>query len=186
VVPLADGSVAGARDRDELRHRPHGLGGRRVFVAVPPGFSAVGDAVVRGLGGAGAVAVLDSSGDDESMLARAANAFHADLCLWMRSTVEPAPYCLYFETPGFRSEAGVVAATAIREAITSVLGTEVSVAGRAYPVLRETTMAAVVCELVPEGDAVALAGVVRRSGDLARAVVTGIRRAFEPTDAPPP
>ena len=184
VVPLADGSVAGARDRDELRHRLYGLEGRRVFVVVPPGFSVVGDAVVRGLGGVGAVAVLDSSGDDQSMVARAANAFHADLCLWLRSTVDVGPHCLYFETPGFRSEAGLVAATAIRDEVTPVLGTDLEVAGRAYPLLRETTMAAVVCELVPEGDGVALAGIVRRSGDLARAVVTGIRRAFEPTEAP--
>ena len=184
VVPLADGSVAGARDRDELRHRPHGLAGRRVFVAAPPGFSVVGDAVVRGLGAARALAVFDSSGDDESLLARAANAFHADLCVCLRSTVDVAPRCLYFETPGFRSEAGLVAATAIRDAIAPVLGVDLVVAGRAYPVLRETTMAAVVCELVPDGDAVALASVVRRSGDLARAVVAGMRRAFDPTEIP--
>src|SRR6185312_4777915 len=120
---------------------------------------------------------LDSSGDDESMLARAANAFRADLCVWLRSTVDAEPHCLYFETPGFRSEAGLVAATAIRDAVAPVLGAAVAVAGRAYPLLRETTMAAVVCELVAEGDAVALAAVVRRSGDLARAVVIGMRRA---------
>jgi N-acetylmuramoyl-L-alanine amidase len=184
VVPLADGSVAGARDRDELRHRPHGLDGRRVFVAAPPGFSVVGDAVVRGLGAAGAVSVLDSSGDDESLLARAANAFHADLCVCLGGMLDATPHCLYFETPGFRSEAGLVAATAIRDAIAPVLGAEVVVAGRAYPVLRETRMAAVVCGLASEGDAAALAVVVRRSGNLARAVVTGIRLAFEPTEAP--
>jgi N-acetylmuramoyl-L-alanine amidase len=184
VVPLADGSVAGARDRDELRHRPHGLDGRRVFVAAPPGFSVVGDAVVRGLGAAGAIAVLDSSGDDESLVARAANAFHADLCVCLGSTVDASPHCLYFETSGFRSEAGLVAATAIRDAIAPVLGSDVVVAGRAYPVLRETRMASVVCGLAVEGDAAALAVVVRRSGNLARAVVTGIRRAFEPTEAP--
>jgi len=184
VVPLADGSVAGARDRDELRHRPHGLHGRRVFVAAPPGFSVVGDAVVRGLGTVGAVAVLDSSGDDESLLARAANGFRADLCVCLGSTVDAEPHCLYFETPGFRSEAGLVAATAIRDAVMPVLDTDVVVAGRAYPVLRETRMAAVVCGLVAEGDAAGLGVVVRRSGDLARAVVTGIRRAFEPTESP--
>jgi len=184
VVPLADGSVAGARDRDELRHRPYGLGGRRVFVAAPPGFSVVGDAAVRGLGAVGAVAVLDSSGDDESLLARAANAFHADLCVCLGSTVDAVPHCLYFETAGFRSEAGLVAATAIRDTVAPVLGTDVAVAGRAYPVLRETRMAAVVCGLVSEGDAAGLAVVVRRSGDLARAIVAGIRRAFEPTEAP--
>jgi N-acetylmuramoyl-L-alanine amidase len=186
VVPLADGSVAGARDRDELRHRPYGLGGRRVFVAVPPGFSVVGDAVVRGLGAAGAAAVLDSSGDDESMLARAANAFRADLCVWLRNTVDRELHCLYFETAGFRSEAGLVAATAIRDAVAPVLGTQLAVGGRAYPILRETTMAAVVCELIAEGDAIALATVVRHSGDVARAVVLGIRRAFEPTEAQAP
>lgn len=183
VVPLADGSVAGARERDELRHRPHGLDGRRVFVATPPGFSVVGDAVVRGLGAAHALAVLDSSGDDESLLARAANAFHADLCVCLRSTVDDVPHCLYFEIPGFRSEAGLVAATSVRDAIGPLLGLDLVVAGRAYPLLRETTMAAVVCELVPDGDAAALASVVRHSGDLARAVVDGIRHAFEPTEA---
>jgi len=184
VVPLADGSVAGARDRDELRHRPYGLDGRRVFVATPPGFAVVGDAAVRGLGAAGAVAVLDSSGDDESLLARAANAFRADLCVCLGNAVDATPHCLYFETEGFRSEAGLVAATAIRDAVASVLATDVAVAGRAYPVLRETRMAAVVCGLVAEGDAAGLAAVVRRSGDVARAIVAGIRRAFEPTETP--
>jgi N-acetylmuramoyl-L-alanine amidase len=184
VVPLADGSVAGARERDELRHRPHHLGGKRVFVAAQPGFAVVGDAVVRGLGAVGVVAVLDSSGDDESLLARAANAFHADLCVCLGSTVDPTPHCLYFETPGFRSEAGLVAASAMRDAVVPVLGADVVVTGRAYPVLRETLMAAVVCGLVAEGDAAGLAFVVRRSGELARALVEGIRRAFEPTEAP--
>jgi N-acetylmuramoyl-L-alanine amidase len=184
VVPLADGSVAGARERDELRHRPHGLAGRRVFVAAPPGFSVVGDAVVRGLGAARALAVFDSSGDDETLLARAANAFHADLCVCFRHTVDAEPHCLYFQTEGFRSETGRIAATAIRDAIAPVLGTDFGVAGRAYPVLRETTMATVVCEMAAEGDAAALAAIVRHSGELARAIVAGIRRAFEPTDAP--
>ena len=113
----------------------------------------MGDAVVRGLGAGDAVAVLDSSGDDESMLARAANAFRADLCVWLRSTVDREPHCLYFETAGFRSEAGLVAATAIRDAVAPVLGANLAVTGRAYPILRETTMAAVVCELIADGDA---------------------------------
>jgi N-acetylmuramoyl-L-alanine amidase len=186
VAVLADGSVAGARDRDELRHQPSGLVGRRVFVTTPPGLAVVGDAVVRGLGASRGAAVLDSSGDDESLLARAANAFRADLYVGIRSTVDAVAHCLYFETPGFRSEMGYEAATAIREAVAPVLGRELLVAGRAYPVLRETLMAAVVCEFAAEGDADALAAIVRHSGDLARAVVQGIRRAFEPLDAARP
>jgi hypothetical protein len=67
--------------------------------------------------------------------------------------------------------------------VVPVLGREVVAVGRAYPVLRETLMAAVVCEFAAEGDADAFAAIVRHSGDLARAVVQGIRRAFEPLDA---
>ena len=51
--------------------------------------------------------------------------------------------------------------------------------GRSYPVLRETRMAAVVCELAGAGDAGALAAVVGRSGAIARAVVRAVRQAWE-------
>ena len=186
VGGFAAGSIASARERDSMRHGPHRLAGRRVFVATTPGLAVVGDNVARGLNLGGALAVLDSSGDDESVLARSANAFGADLFVGLALGTEPGARCISFATEGFRSEQGLVVATALAAALADELGDPPAAVGRAYPVLRETRMAAVVCELARAGDAAALAGVVGRSGAVARAVVRGVRHAWErPPDVPP-
>jgi N-acetylmuramoyl-L-alanine amidase len=179
VGAMAAGSVAEARERDVLRHGPHSIAGRRVFVATTPGLAVVGDGLARGLNLARALAVLDASGADDPVLARAANRFAADLYLGLGLGTEPGARCVYFETPGFRSEFGFTVAHALRDQLRPVIGEDLAVAGRAYPVLRETRMAAVVCELASEGDAFALARVVGRSGAVARAVVRGVRAAWE-------
>ncbi len=179
VGGFATGSVAAARDRDAIRHGPHGVDGRRVFVATSPGLAVVGDGVARGLNLARAVAVLDTSGDDESVLAQAANRFTADLFLGLGFGPEPGARCAYFEREGFRSEFGLAVADALHQVLGAELHEPVALVGRAYPVLRETRMAAVVCELAGDGDATALAAIVGRSGAVARAMVRGIRRASE-------
>jgi len=182
VGTLADGSITAVRERDALRHGPHRLAGRSLFVAAVPGLAVVGESLARGLSVAGAVTLLDASGDDESLVARAANAFAADLFVSLRFGADDAPACAYFETPGWRSETGYMIANVVREYLEDVLSRPVSLVGRAYPLLRETRMTAVACELSVDGDADALAGVVRRSGDVARAIVRAIRDAYE---APP-
>jgi len=179
VDRLAAGSIATARERDAMRHDLGGLEGRRVFVASTPGLAVVGDNVARDLNRARAIAVLDPSGDDESQIARAANAFGADLYLGLALGTSAAPRCVYFATTGFRSEMGLAVASAVSRALAGELDAVPEVAGAAYPVLRETRMTAVVCELAGEGDAPALATIVWRSGAVARAVARGVRRAWE-------
>ena len=75
------------------------------------------------------------------------------------------------------------ALAAVAGALAAELGRELPVApettGAAYPALRETRMAAVVCEMATVGHAAGLAAVVGRSGAVARAVVRGLRRAWE-------
>lgn len=179
VGSFAVGSVAAARERDAMRHGPHRLEGRRIFVAATPGLAVIGDNVTRGLNLARAVAVLDSSGDDDTVLARSANAFGADLFVGLGLGTGPGPRCVYFATEGFRSAMGMSVAAALAEELGTELGVAPTLVGAAYPALRETRMAAVVCELAAAGDAVTLAAVVRNTGGLARAVVRGIRRAWE-------
>ena len=71
-----------------------------------------------------------------------------------------------------------------------MLGGELVVARRAYPVLRETRMAAVVCELVADGDVDAVAAVVapvaatspaRWSHGIRHALGAAPRRAVRPS-----
>jgi N-acetylmuramoyl-L-alanine amidase len=179
VGGFADGSVAVARERAAMRQGPHRLEGRKVFVATTPGLAVVGDNVARGLNLSRAVAVLDTSGDDDAVMARAANGFGADLFVGLALGAAPGARCAYFATVGFRSEFGLLVATELHDQLAPELRGAVDLVGRAYPVLRETRMAAVICELAAAGDAAAVASVVGHSGAVARAVVRGVRQAWE-------
>jgi len=177
VGKLAAGSVASVREREMLRRGPHGLGGRRVFITAAPGFDALGDAVCRGLAEAGAGALLDSAGSDDSTTAAAANRFSAALVLALRAGgADRRCLCTYFSSGTFRSEAGFRVATAVQDELRNVLETAPEPTGKAYGILRETRMAAVVCELVERGDVTAMRNVVARAGDVSRAIVRGVRR----------
>lgn len=178
VGGLAAGSVASVREREALRRGPHRLGGQRVYVLAALGFEALGDAVTRGLRAAGAEAVLDTSGADDSAVATAVNRFEADLCLALGPGSADECRCCYFASGTFRSEAGYRIATAVHAELGQLVPGG-SACGRAHGLLRETRMAAVVCELVERGDVDAMRGLVARAGDVARAIVTGIRHAIE-------
>ncbi len=128
--------------------------------------------------------MLDASGDDDSFVAGEANRFDADLFLALRAGDAPACRCAYYASARFASEVGRSVATEVHAALGSVLPTEQSVCGKAYAVLRETRMPAVVCELVPEGDVDAMRGLVARAGDAARAVVDGVQRSVEQPPEP--
>jgi len=177
VDSFAEGSAAGLRERERLRSGPRQLGGRRIYVAAAPGLTALGEQVTRGLLDAGAIAVLDASGDD-SFIAAEANRFEADLLLALRSGDAANGRCAYFASPRFTSEVGSEVAKAIRKELGHVLPSEAEVAGRAYPLLRETRMPAVVCELVREDDVDAMRDLVGRAGDAGRAIVRGVGRAI--------
>jgi N-acetylmuramoyl-L-alanine amidase len=179
VGKLAAGSVASVREREMLRRGPHGLGRRRVFITAAPGFEALGDAVCRGLAEAGAGALLDTAGSDDSTTAAAANQFGAGLVLALRAgsgAADRGCRCTYFSSGTFRSEAGFRVAAAVQHELRGVLPTAPEPTGKAYGVLRETRMAAVVCELVERGDVAAMRNVVARAGDVSRAIVRGVRR----------
>jgi N-acetylmuramoyl-L-alanine amidase len=184
VGSFAAGSAAGLRER--LRSGPPVLAGQRVYVATTPGLAALGEQVTHGLLEAGATAVLDASGNDDSFVAGTANRFQADLLIALRGGDAPECRCAYFASAHFQSDVGRAVATSVQAALASVLPTETAACGKAYAILRETQMPAVVCELVPDGDVDALRGLVARAGDAARAMVAGVQRSIEqPDDANP-
>jgi N-acetylmuramoyl-L-alanine amidase len=179
VGSFAEGSVASLRERERLRAGPRDLTERKVYVAATPGLAALGEGVTRALLDAGALAVLDPSGNEDAVLAADANRFGADLFLALRAGDNPGCRCAHFATGRFRSEAGFAVATAIHDELASVLPSDATVCGKAYAVLRETSMPAVVCELAPEGDITAMRAITATAGDTARAIVRGIQLAIE-------
>jgi N-acetylmuramoyl-L-alanine amidase len=171
---LAAGSVASVRERDALRRDPRRLEDRRVFLAADPALAVLAGEVARGLRAAGAVVALDTSGDDPGALAAEVNRFGADVCLVLATSADDAR-CAYFASGDFRSEAGSWIATQLTAALAAVVPMAAAV-GRTYRILRETRMAAVVCEL---------AGIPTRTVPaVAAAIVTGLRQGVElPLDA---
>jgi N-acetylmuramoyl-L-alanine amidase len=179
VDALADGEVSAVREREALRHAPRSLVDRRVFVTATPGFMALGETVAHLLRQLGAEVVVDTSGVDDSTLATAANDYSAELFLAIRSGDHPGCRCAYFASGRFRSEAGFRIANAVKDELAIALNTSAEASGRTYTVLRETRMAAVVCELLEDGDVAAMRDLVARAGSAGRAIVAGIRTGIE-------
>jgi N-acetylmuramoyl-L-alanine amidase len=167
------------REREVLRAASARLAEHRVYVAATPNLAALGDAVARGLIDAGAESVLDTTGGDDSLVVAGANRFGADLFLALRTGDATGARCAYFASGRFRSEAGFAVASAITEQLGRVLPDDAETTGKAYASLRETTMPAVVCELLHDGDVAAMRVLVAHAGDAARAIVRGIQNGVE-------
>jgi N-acetylmuramoyl-L-alanine amidase len=178
---FAGGSVASIREKEALRNGALHLAGRRVYLAVEPGLDALGDFVAKGLVELGADVLVDGSGEDDSVVAAAANRYAADLFLGLRfGDIAAACSCDYFASQRSCSEAGRHVASCISEELSAVLGCPpAEPAGRAYAVLRETRMPAVVCQPVQADDVEGVRRLVSRAGAAGRAIVHGVQRGVE-------
>jgi N-acetylmuramoyl-L-alanine amidase len=181
---LAEGSVATVRERDTLRRSAQHLAGMRVFVAGDLEVASQTSAVATGLRHHNAVVGLDNSGEDPTFVATSANRFLAGAFVALVAGPDPAVRCAYFANDAFRSEGGYRLATRLTEAIAPVMPAIEPPIGRTYRLLRETRMAAVVCEILPRGDAAASSVLQHELPRLTNALVEGIRRGIEePLDA---
>jgi N-acetylmuramoyl-L-alanine amidase len=179
VGTLAAGSVAAVRERDTLRRQGRRLRDRRLFLVVDPGLAALGAGFSRRLRDEGAVVVPDISGDEHEVLAAQANAFGADVCIAIGTGTEPGARCAYFANQTFRSEAGLGLARGVTETLRSVLPKVDEPAGRTYRLLRETRMAAVVCELFSRDEPTGAALLASCGPELAHALAVGVRKGIE-------
>lgn len=179
VERMAAGSVASVRERDALL-RPTGIADRRVFLAVELGFDQIGTPLRQALERVQAQVMHDVSGAEDTQLAARANRWRADLFVAVRRGMVEGWEIAAFESGTFRSERGWHAAANIATELSRVPGTaaDLEPVGRAYELLRETRMAAVVCS-VGATDAGALARTMSRSSEIGGAIAGGIRRCFD-------
>jgi N-acetylmuramoyl-L-alanine amidase len=171
-----DGSVAHVREQEELRDQPADLTGRRIYVVAGAGLTSLADVVHLELARSGSEVVLDTTGDPASPIAARANACGAHLLVAFRLADSPPRRTCYYESGAFRSERGHRLAAAVQHAIDQVLGAPAGIVeGRRADLLRETSMPAIVCEPLVDGDAAALAALERRADELGRAIAAGVR-----------
>jgi N-acetylmuramoyl-L-alanine amidase len=181
---LAAGSVASVREREHLRNRTRQIAGTRIFVGADLGLAALGNAVAGALRRQGAIVALDTAGEDAALVATSANLFEAEVFVALTTGEAQGARCAYFANKTFRSEGGFCVAERLTDALAGVIEDVQPPIGRTYRLLRDTRMAAVVCELLAADDAEATGLVAARLADVANAIADGIRRGVEePLDA---
>ena len=157
--------VAAVREVENLRRAPRTLSGKRVVIGDGGGLHAAAAAAVRVLTEAGAVAMVVQH-PDQSVQAAEANGACADVYVGLRLDAEGAG-CRSAHYAGHRYESpgGRRLAQMLQVALPPALGVpDGGVRGMAVPVLKETRMPAVLCELGPAHV------VVPRTAELATAV----------------
>jgi N-acetylmuramoyl-L-alanine amidase len=171
-------TVAVVREVQALREAPHRLEGRRFCIGETGGLGALADALGRSLTDAGAVvAVLHHP--DGSVQADEANAFRAEAYLGIAVRSEPGCATYFYAAAAFESVGGRrLAELALDELTAQPFVKEGSSAGMRIPILRETRMPAVLCEVGPP------TVVVEHTGELARTLTLAFSRwVASPDDA---
>jgi N-acetylmuramoyl-L-alanine amidase len=164
----ASSTVAGVRERDRLRHAPRVLLERRVVIGQLGGLDVMAAAMSRMLHEGGAV-VATLAHPEPSVQAAEANRFEGELFIGLSLDERPPCEVTYYATTGFESAGGRRLAELIHAELAGVSTLELApVRGMRIPVLRETRMPAVMCQLGPAGE------VVPHSGDLARALTRAL------------
>ncbi|HYA69271.1 MAG TPA: peptidoglycan-binding protein [Acidimicrobiales bacterium] len=142
--------VSVVRDRERLRQAPRTLADRRIAVGHEGGLDVLVAAVRRQLVREGAV-VIALVHPDGSALAASANT--ADVEVYLGFRLDPSrSHCTAAYYAGFRyeSEGGRRLAELLQDAVARALGVPGDGAiGMSLPVLRETRMPAVICEVGP-------------------------------------
>ncbi|MBO0893575.1 MAG: peptidoglycan-binding protein [Acidimicrobiales bacterium] len=144
--------VAAIKEREALRRTPRTLLGYRVVVGHGGPLDTLAEAVRQAIAAEGAFAVVVHDPDD-SHRAERANAVDAQVYLEFQPSSEPSRFTTaYYAGYRFRSAGGQRLAELLEERFSSALRRPAGrVVGMSLPVLRETKMPAVVCEvLVPE------------------------------------
>lgn len=143
--------VAAIKEREALRRTPRTLLGYRVVVghAGPGPLDTMAEAVRQAIDAAGALTVVVADPDDSDRAARA-NAVNAQVYLEFQLSSDPAlRTTAYYAGYRFRSAGGQRLAELLEERFASSLPRVVGrVVGMSLPVLRETRMPAVVCEVL--------------------------------------
>lgn len=164
--------VTAVRDREHLRQAPRTLSGRRVAIGEEGGLSAALAALRRLLVQQGST-VYPLLHPDGSTLAAEANAVEAEVYVGLRlelaGSAERRCTTAYYAGYRYSSPGGRRLAELIQRTVCESLGlVDGGSHGMSLPLLRETRMPAVICEISPA------AVLVEQAPSVARAVVTAL------------
>ena len=142
--------VAGVRERETLRSRPPTVAGCRIAIGELGGLGALVRSVERAVTRVGATATVLHH-PDPSAMAALANSLGVDAYLGLAIDPEvDGVRCAFYAAHGFESSGGKRLAELVHHEISAAVGLAgLGVRGMAVPVLRETRMPAVTCDIGP-------------------------------------
>ena len=155
---VAPEPVVGVRERERLRGGSQSLVGKRVIIGDTGGLHALAQAVARSLTRSGALGIVVQHPDGSEQAAQA-NGAEADVFVGLDMATGDArsPVVAYFAGREWASPSGRRLAELVGGSIRPIFGAA-DVRGMGLPVLRETRMPAVLCELAPAETVVAHGG----------------------------
>jgi N-acetylmuramoyl-L-alanine amidase len=164
-----DQPVSRVREREHLRRTPPTLAGRRVAVGQNGGLDALTRQVERCLTQVGAEVVLLHH-PDGSELATGANTAAADVFIQISLSPDTSGCTTaFYAAHGWESTGGRRLAELVQHTLPAAVGvTDAGARGMSLPVLRETKMPAVLCEIGPAQVA------VERAAALATAITDAL------------
>lgn len=172
-------TVAELHQREELRERAaQDLEGRVVVLGEDGGLAILVDNVARELREVRARPLVVGQPDHRDHAARA-NQVEADAYLGFAPIDEPGAVISYFGSPAFTSVGGIHLATLLADELRTEGWEPVTTQGMRLPILRETRMPAVYCQLGSP------ALVVSRLAELSAAVVRAVQTWTKAPVAPP-
>ncbi len=142
--------VASVKDREKLRHRPKTLAKTTVFIANSGGLDVLVSALKRGISDSSAT-VLQMTHPSGSVQAASANAVGADVCLALLLTDSPKGTVIsYYAGHTYESPGGRRLAELSGQYLKDFLNTnDVTIKGMSVPILRETKMPSILCQIGP-------------------------------------
>lgn len=169
--------VTTVRDRERLRMSPRTLRGRTIAVGEEGGLDALVSSLCRRVSSLGAE-VVPIWHPDGSRQAVVANAAGADAYVGLRLALDDLRcQASFYSGYQYESAGGRRLADLVVLHLSPILGTALHTAGMSVPVLRETSMPAVVCEMGPP--AAVVRGMAALAGALAGALAAW---AADPVD----
>jgi N-acetylmuramoyl-L-alanine amidase len=165
-------TVATVHEEERLRAAPRRLAGRRLVVGEFGGLAALADSIGHELGSAGAVVAVLHDPDDARQ-ASEANRYNGEAFVGVSLAGDGDCRVTFYATEGFSSVGGSGLAGCAAAELAPIYGATPEIKGMRIPILRETRMPAILCEL---GSPTV---VVQRSAAIAQALSRACARWVE-------
>src|SRR5690606_6265949 len=115
---------------------------------IDPTFTVVGDRLIKELFELGMRVPIYYEGADESVVAQEANSSNIDFLISITPSFSATGRCIFFSNSRYRSLVGASIAVSVQHELSKILKSDPDeIAGRMYPLLRESKMPSVIIEL---------------------------------------